>query len=77
MLLPYIKVFSENRKRSGTSLIFCMIFEEKSSSCYIALTDQISLSGLPLIREILTNMFVAIVCQPGCDASVFKLTLCF
>ena len=54
-----------------------MIFEEKSSSSYIALTDQISLSGLPLIREILTNMFAAIVCQPGCDASVFKLTLCF
>ena len=54
-----------------------MIFEEKSFSRYIPLIDQISLSGLPLIREILANMFVAIVCQPGCDASVFKLTLCF
>ena len=52
-----------------------MIFEEKSFSRYIPLIDQISLSGLPLIREILANMFVAIVYQPGCDASVFKLIL--
>ena len=54
-----------------------MIFEEKSFSRYIPLIDQISLSGLPVIREILANMFVAIVYQPGCDASVFKLILCF
>ena len=42
------KAFSKNKRGCGTSLsasIFCMIFEEKYFSCYILLTDQMSLSG--------------------------------
>ena len=39
------KVFLKNKRRSGTSLIFCMIFEGKYLSFCILLIDQISLCG--------------------------------
>ena len=38
-----IKGLKKAKKMSGTSLIFCIIFEEKYFSCYILLTDQILL----------------------------------
>ena len=45
----WYKASLENKKSSGTSLrlFFCMVFEEKSFSLYILLTEQISLSGFP------------------------------
>ena len=41
-----------------------MILEEKHASCYIILSDQILMSNvwLPLPREIVGNMCIAILC---------------
>ena len=53
-----------------------MIFEEKYISSYILLTNQILLIiWLPLLREILGNMCIVIVCEPGCDVVNFEITL--
>ena len=55
-----------------------MIFEEKYISSYILLTNQILLIiCLPLLREILGNMCIVIVCEPGCDVVNFEVTLTF
>ena len=43
-----------------------MIFHQKCFSCYILLTDQISLSD-PLLLEILGDMCMAILCFSVCD----------
>ena len=32
---------------------------------------------LPLVLEILGNMFIAIVCYPGCDVMNFEINLIF
>ena len=40
---------------------FVYDFSKKYFSCYIPLTDQMSLSGYLLLREILDGMFIAIV----------------
>ena len=47
LVLPHKKRFFEKKKSSATSpcLICFMIFEEKYFSCYILLTDPVSLSG--------------------------------
>ena len=52
-----------------------MVFRQKFSSCYIVLTDQISLSGCVSILEILENMCIGIVCYPGCDVMDFEISL--
>ena len=52
-----------------------MIFQEKYFSCYILLTDQISL--LPLLFEILGNVCIAIVCFQGCNVIDFENNLNF
>ena len=64
LLLPYIKLFKKTKGglKLVSLLIFSMIFEEKYFSCYILLPDQILLSGCLLLREILDNRCVAIVC---------------
>ena len=36
---------------------FCMIFLEKCFSCYILLTDQILMAWLPLLLEVLANVY--------------------
>ena len=51
-----------------------MIFEEKYLSCYILLTDEIL---LPLIRQILSNMCIVILCSPGCGVISFEINLGF
>ena len=52
----------------GLRIVFAphvvMTFQEKCFLCYILLTDQISLS---LLREIFSNMCIAIFCFPGCE----------
>ena len=50
-----------------------MIFKEKYFSCYILLTDQISLFNCILLYEISDNIFIAIVCVPVCDFMNFKI----
>ena len=52
-----------------------MVFRQKCSSCYIVLTDQLSLSGCVLILEILDNMCNGIVRYLGCDVMDFEINL--
>ena len=40
---------------------FVYVFQEKSFSCYVLLTDKVSLSDCLLLLKILVNMCVAIV----------------
>ena len=64
LLLPYIKLFKKTKGglKLVSLLIFSMIFEEKYFSCYILLPDQNLLPGCLLLREILDNRRIAIVC---------------
>ena len=70
------EAFLKNKKRFGTlpCLIFCMIFKEKYFSCYVLLPGQIP---MPLLREILGNICIVIVYQPGCDVINFEINLIF
>ena len=54
-----------------------MIFQKKCFSCYILLTDQISLSDCIYFLEILGNMSIAIICFPGCAVINFEINLIF
>ena len=47
LLSPYIKLFQKNKQiwNQSPCFIFCIIFEEKYSSCHIPLIDRISLFG--------------------------------
>ena len=56
---------------------FVYDFQQKCSSCYVLLTDQISLFGLPLLLEVLGNICIAIVCLQGCDVINFKINMIF
>ena len=51
-----------------------MIFQGKCFSYYILLTDQTSLS---LVRELLDNMCIDIVCWPDFDFINFEVNLFF
>ena len=53
---------------------FVYDFSKICSSCYILLTDQISMR---LLLEILGNMCIEIVCWPGCDVMEFEIGLIF
>ena len=55
--------------------ILCMIFQEKSFSYYILLTNQISLSGGCLY--FLGSMCIIIISFPVCDVINFKIKLRF
>ena len=57
--------------------ILCMIFREKYFSCYILLTDQISLPDCVKRLEILANMCFTIICCPVCDVMNFEINLNF
>ena len=57
-------------------LIFRIILKEKYISCYVLLTDQISLPDC-LYFEILGNMWTAIVFKPGYDVMNFEVNLIF
>ena len=46
-----------------------MIFEEKYLSSYIYLNF---IAWLPLLRKILSNICIAITCEPDCDAINFN-----
>ena len=48
-----------------------MIFQEKCVSCYILLTEQISLF------EILGNMCITVTCFLGCDIINFETNVVF
>ena len=68
------KTFSKNGNSSGTSLpTSCSAwFLEKNFTCYILLSDKISLSGC---RETLWNRCIVIVCEAGCEVINFEINL--
>ena len=57
------------------STLLYMIFQEKCFSCYILLTDQISLSDCLL--ELLGKLPTANACFSGCDVINFVINLIF
>ena len=54
-----------------------MIFQKNCVSCYIPLTDQILLSDLSLLLEILGNTTIKIVYFLACDVINFEINLIF
>ena len=55
-----------------------MISKEQYFSCYILLSDQISLSGLTLLLEILCNLYIVTTCFSICKMiEILKLNLAF
>ena len=56
---------------------FVYDFSKKCFSCYILLTDQISLPDFFLRLEIFDNMCIAIVCFPGCEVINFEINFTF
>ena len=58
--------------------ILCIIFQRKCSSCYIPLTDEISLPGcLYFLRYWTIFVLQLFVNQAGYDVTNLKLTLSF
>ena len=58
--------------------ILCMTFQEKYFLCYILLAGDTSLSDcLQMLLEILGNIFITIVCFPGCDVINFGISFIF
>ena len=54
--------YANTKKQKQSLLTQHMIFQRKCFSCYILLTDQISIISLHLFLEILSNMCIATVC---------------
>ena len=77
--LTLYEAFLKNKKRSGTSLTasYSTWFLKKNIShiIFYELTKFHCLIALLLI--ILDNMCIVIICLPGCDVYVLKLSLAF
>ena len=73
------KAFIKNKKRSRTSLptSFSAWFLKKNVSVVIFYYLTNFNLWLPLLRKILGNMCIVIVCWPGCDVRNFKINLIF
>ena len=56
---------------------FVYDFSRKRFLCYNVLTDQIFTVGCPLLREILGNMRIAILCFAGYDVINFEISFLF
>ena len=56
-------------------LTFHIISEEKYFSCYVIVINKISL--VALLCRILGNMYIRILCKPGCDFMNFEVNLIF
>ena len=65
----------KNKRMSETnpSVSFLHDFKEKYSSYYTLLADKLP----QLLSEILSNMCIAIVCEPGCEVISFVINLTF
>ena len=73
LLSPHTKLIEKTKRGLellSPCLIFHITFEEKFSSCYILLIDQIPLS---LEYWNIWNMYIAIVCKPDCDVMSFDV----
>ena len=77
--LLHIKLYWKTKK-SGTSLPASfsewLIFK-KNFLVLCSITRPSFIIGLPFLLEILRNMWIVIVCQPGCDAIFFENNLIF
>ena len=60
-----------------SSLVLCMIFQEKCFSYYILLTDQISLSDYLYFLKYWAMSVLRLFCFPGCDVINFEINLIF
>ena len=69
-----ILIFQRKVQKQFLHHILCMIFQDKCSSCYIILTDQISLFDCIYFLRYWA-MCIAIVCFPGCFVISFKINL--
>ena len=66
-------ILGKGLKIVSPSYFECDFFKKREGfSCYVLLTDQIF---LPLLLEILGNMCVATVYEPGCDVKNFEIKL--
>ena len=73
------KAFSKNKKRSGISIPVRLsaYFLKKNISLVIFYYFRNFNISLSLLREILSNMRVAIACLQGCDVINFEINLIF
>ena len=63
--------------RRDLKLIFCMIFWRKLFLLLYSINSPNSIVCLPLHREILDNMCIAVVSYPGCDVIYFEINFTF
>ena len=66
------KAFLKNKKRPGTGLSASF-----SAWFFWGRIFFFLIVWLSLFHEILSNMFIVIVCQPGCDVIYFRINLVF
>ena len=73
------KAFLKNKKRSGTILpvLLCACLLKKNISRVIFYNWPNFIVYLPLVREMLANMCISIVCWLGCDFTNFEINLIF
>ena len=65
-----------NGSGNSFSTTFCVFCQETYFSFYILLTNHISLSGCPeIFLEILSNMYIVIICCPVCEVINFEINL--
>ena len=74
---PSILIFWKSVRELFLFHILCNSFQEKCFSCYILLTDQISLSDYLYFLRYWAIWCIAIVCFPGCDVISFEINLIF
>ena len=63
--------------RRDLKLIFCLIFWRKLFLLLYSINWPNSIVWLPLLREILGNMCIAVVSYPGCDVIYFEINFTF
>ena len=63
--------------RRDLKLIFCLIFWRKFILLLYSINWPNSIVWLPLLREILGNMCIAVVSYPGCDVIYFEINFTF
>ena len=63
--------------RRDLKLIFCLIFWRKFILLLYSINWPNSIVWLPLLREILGNMCIAVVSYPGCDVIYSEINFTF
>ena len=73
------KAYLKNKRRSGTSLSasFCAWFLAKNFILLYSVNWPNFIAWLLLLHEILYNIWIVIVCSPGCDVINIEINLIF